>query len=966
MLRTCLLLMLIVMHLEAAVQVSSAVQETAKAFQKRTGFCVYIGSSVQQAQVDLSHLHQNSRLLVHGLVSNRDDAVKLQQYFLSSASSDRIKIEYGFKGQLPHVSHLANVIVVLDVALFSEEELQRVSAPHGHIWKQKNGVWKRTLMGRPKEMGQWTHTHNSPDGNFSSIDSAFKAPFGLRWLNGVPVNISGVTATSAWVFSGNLCYELSINDPSNIGKPVGKAGWHSQFERYVIARDAFNGLPLWKLNTKTGSTGWNINFQNDGPLAANDTMVFTIRKKSLLAIEGESGVIKWESALPHQGYRILVDEDKVYATCWESRDRIKGNFVWKNKTLVGATLAFHLESGKQLWSKDVASERFLVSDALLYCLQADGLPRTKAEIVALDKNTGTERWRVAHDAIAAKTDLDLHLVGPGYAVISSAAAKATYCLSSKDGSLLWKRDKRRNWYPLRDGTVWADQKIDPLTGEEKGKLPMWMGGSTCSSSKLSGNFYIHRNGLTSLAPREKGQKAASYKYSGARPACVSGMVPANGMLYTAQNNCKCNPAAVDGFVAMGHNTLNPSSDDLVRARTVEKGPAFGLSVGSPKDESNWPLFRCNVSRSGVTTAQVPQTLNLKWTYESGAAKESKFSKAWQTQFTSPLTAPVYSRGRVVCAATDRGIVYCMNAQTGKELWRFQTPSRIDSSPSLHKELCLFGCHDGYVYALHMTTGALFYRMRVAPIERRMIAHSQVESVWPAIGSILLTNDLAYVSAGRSTGIDHGIILMAFKIESGETAWIKSIGVEGIRRNDICSIRNGKLIWRHLQFDLKTGALANGDSLANLKTYSGGKGELEGAIIDGTWRHVGNRKAAWSFKINRFTAPLMSWNEEWAIGNGFAMRIADTPGEKKIHKREYAWNMPKQFKVEAVLLSGDQVVFGGCSPDRSKGFVKVINIEDASVVVETELPAPVCHDGVSLITNTLFVTLENGQVVCLGQ
>ncbi len=68
-----------------------------------------------------------------------------------------------------------------------------------------------------------------------------------------------------------------------------------------------------------------------------------------------------------------------------------------------------------------------------------------------------------------------------------------------------------------------------------------------------------------------------------------------------------------------------------------------------------------------------------------------------------------------------------------------------------------------------------YRLRVAPRERRMVAHGLVESVWPAAGAVLVHEGIAYATAGRSTEADGGIALVAFRPETGETVWAKGLG-----------------------------------------------------------------------------------------------------------------------------------------------------------------------------------------------
>ena len=47
---------------------------------------------------------------------------------------------------------------------------------------------------------------------------------------------------------------------------------------------------------------------------------------------------------------------------------------------------------------------------------------------------------------------------------------------------------------------------------------------------------------------------------------------------------------------------------------------------------------------------------------------------------------------------------------------------------------------GWVYCLRMEDGTLIWRFRAAPMDKRLIAYEQVESLWPVHGSVLIHED----------------------------------------------------------------------------------------------------------------------------------------------------------------------------------------------------------------------------------
>jgi outer membrane protein assembly factor BamB len=111
---------------------------------------------------------------------------------------------------------------------------------------------------------------------------------------------------------------------------------------------------------------------------------------------------------------------------------------------------------------------------------------------------------------------------------------------------------------------------------------------------------------------------------------------------------------------------------------------------------------------------------------------------------------------VFVAAIDSHTVHALDAQKGTALWSFTAGARVDSPPTIHRGLVLFGSADGYVHALRAGDGALAWRFRAAPVDLRHAVLGQIESVWPVHGSVLVKDGVLYCTAGRSIFLDGGI------------------------------------------------------------------------------------------------------------------------------------------------------------------------------------------------------------------
>ena len=102
---------------------------------------------------------------------------------------------------------------------------------------------------------------------------------------------------------------------------------------------------------------------------------------------------------------------------------------------------------------------------------------------------------------------------------------------------------------------------------------------------------------------------------------------------------------------------------------------------------NWTSFRGNPQLTGVTDSRPPDHPQLLWTFQAGDMIES--------------TAAVVD-GTVYIGALD-GILYAINAETGKKRWTYQTNSSIKASPAIHDGVVYFGDGDGVFHAVAIDT-----------------------------------------------------------------------------------------------------------------------------------------------------------------------------------------------------------------------------------------------------------------------
>ncbi|KPJ74412.1 MAG: hypothetical protein AMS14_05530, partial [Planctomycetes bacterium DG_20] len=221
-------------------------------------------------------------------------------------------------------------------------------------------------------------------------------------------------------------------------------------------------------------------------------------------------------------------------------------------------------------------------------------------------------------------------------------------------------------------------------------------------------------------------------------------------------------------------------------------------------------------------------------------------------------------GAVFVASVDAHTVHALEAGSGKPLWRFTAGGRVDSPPTLYRGMALVGSADGWVYALRASDGALAWRFRAAPDDRRTVVNGQLESVWPVHGSVLVHQDKVVVAAGRSSYLDGGIRLYRLDPKTGrmlsETVMyspdpetgkqptpVERQDVQGAL-SDILLADGGDVYMRHVKLDFEGGSQTNKG--VHLFSPIG--------LLDDTWWH----RAYWVVS-DHFLAHWSGW---WKIGN----------------------------------------------------------------------------------------------------
>ena len=733
-------------------------------------------------------LRVNDGYAVQGLEADPAKVAQARDHIKGKGLYGPVSVERFSEPTLPYTDNLINLLVVQDPGEVTKNEMSRVLAPGGVACIQEEGEWSEIRKTWPANIDQWGHFLHDASNNAVANDSVVGPPRGLQWVapplwlrtHEIP---SGIQAC---VSAGGRLFYLFDEGLIGIADERLPDRWS------IICRDAFNGKLLWR--RAIDSWGWrqwspdqyegkdwttlsgtrtDVPNENQRRIVADgDRLYTTLAYQAPMSIlHGATGQVITTVETTQGTREILVSEGIAVAYARKADDSPKG----------GALVAVDGGSGKVLWHKPVGQIRPLswaIDSGRIVFVSGKGL-------AALRLKTGENLWAVQAGKIAPRTLVAVKDV----IVMQDARSVAAY--DATNGRLLWDKTVppiaggEGDDLFVVDGLVWRgilcvneDGKPvnksenalaigwDLRSGEEKKRILV----KNLRSPEHHHRCYRNKATTRYLISSYEGAEFLDFQADNhgqnnwVRGACRYGMMPCNGLLYAPPDQCFCQPGSkLLGFTALKAapaSILMPMADD----RRLEEGPAYGELLAPESSEADWPTYRHDSARRGTTRAPVPPDVKIDWKAKLGG----------------PLTAPVAAGERAFVARSDAHTVYSLDASSGKTRWEFTAGGRIDSPPTIFKGLVLFGSNDGRVYCLRASDGRLVWRFLAAPTDRRVACFDQIESVWPVHGSVLVDNDVAYFTAGRSTYLDGGIRIYGLEPATGKI--LHKALLEGPHRN----------------------------------------------------------------------------------------------------------------------------------------------------------------------------------------
>lgn len=728
-------------------------------------------------------------LRVQALLAEVENLKPLRKSIQLAGKYGQISVTSYNGSELPYTGNLINQVICDENTSVPRDEILRVLAPHGALFIKTRDGYERIVKPVPKGMDEWNQFLRNADNNGVSRDNV-GPPQRMRWHNTPETGRAKalMPSVTCMVTANGVLFTVEDRaSPEDVNAP---------FEYHLVARDAFNGIELWKQPiaewVKGGGTTSikSISTQLQRRLVAiEDHVYFTMGfDEAISRIHGRSGQVVGKLAGTESTREVAVEGGILYGiqgpgyglvTEEEAREKRRTGDAPKPKPK-NTLYAYDLETDTMRWA--IPLEDGYIGASV--CANKSVIAyMAGSELICLGKETGAVKWKSVvelSEGASTKTkakknrkskaaskssgspgeDYNIHptlVLAPNKAFCAYGNEIAAYSL--KSGEKLWTCPNGDNYMKspelfIARGLLWSKQLkgIDTKTGKVVETLTQEMLGpmshDRCYRNRVTHQYYLNSGsgGIDFVGLDGNSENPNPW----VRSTCGLSAMPANGMIYNGPFVCQCAIGSMlTGFNALYNET--PGRYTVSHSPVLIEGPAFKRPIGAESSDSDWPTYRRSGTRSGIGSTKIP----------------AKLTKQWIVNIGPNPTAPIVVGDHIYVAARDAHTLHCLDKSTGETAWTFTAGGPIDSPPTYHKGLLLTGCRDGWVYCVDASDGALRWRFNALPGQSLIADRGQLESAWPVNGSILVKDDIAYFGAGRSSYLDGGVSLFGLNPTTGE-------------------------------------------------------------------------------------------------------------------------------------------------------------------------------------------------------
>jgi outer membrane protein assembly factor BamB len=357
---------------------------------------------------------------------------------------------------------------------------------------------------------------------------------------------------------------------------------------------------------------------------------------------------------------------------------------------------------------------------------------------------------------------------------------------------------------------------------------------------------------------------------------------------------------------------------------------------------------------------------LTWTYTPPAAMDP--------------AAPIVAAETLFASGSD-GAIRSLCTRNGEVKWSAYTGGAVVFPPVAYAGRLYVGSADGWVYCFDAQSGRQRWRFRAAPLERKIPIYGKLCSTWPVGSGVLVDQGVVYAAAGVANY--DGTHVYALDAETGKIRWQNNTsgrlgGVEslaGVSVQGHLLLHAGKLYLAGgnavspAVYDLRDGRCLS-EFHPSWQTRSCPHGQDLFLIHDQVCcfdRRLYGPNRYWPSR--GFVGPLVLAQREDMLfrdlGGGVARVTAESAGDKK---PKPLWQSRHLRQTYALALGADALIAAGqwTTDDQAAPSyaLAALSTDKGAVLWSRALPAQPAWWGLALDNSgRIFLSLTDGRTLC---
>jgi hypothetical protein len=194
---------------------------------------------------------------------------------------------------------------------------------------------------------------------------------------------------------------------------------------------------------------------------------------------------------------------------------------------------------------------------------------------------------------------------------------------------------------------------------------------------------------------------------------------------------------------------------------------------------DWPAYRGNSARTATTSEKLTYPLKEIWKY----VPKREPMPAWPDKFMAEVggldfdVAPqvVIVGSTMYFGSTTDNTVWALDASTGKTKWGFTTGGPIRFAPAIWGGNAYAVSDDGHAYCLNATTGKLIWKFYGGLYDSRFIANQRLTSRWLIRSGVVVDDGMVNFAVGMWAS--EGVYSYALDAKTGKQIWVNDTSLK---------------------------------------------------------------------------------------------------------------------------------------------------------------------------------------------